>query len=330
MVLVIFGKRYFMLKYTVLSLGLLFCIGSFAQNPDKFKEITIFPGQTLYSVARDYKIDVKLLKKYNSKYAPDFKLKIGDVLKLPVFMSDKDKSETIVKPIEIKDTTTTVVETSKEAVSPSATLENKIHVVAKKETLYSIAKAYNTNVIELKKLNNLPEDLSIKIGQKLIVGKEEVASKENSKAEAKSNSPQKNTAASSNATSEKQQAATLKNELKKADDKKVEKFMNENLVLEESFGNTVNKNTKKTLRGIGKFSNESELTSASFAYYDNASMGEIIKVSNLMSKRIVYMKVVGPIPAKLKEEEIVLVVSNEAAKVLGTTEAKFLVEVISY
>jgi LysM repeat protein len=317
-VLIIFEKSNSMLKYIVLSFALLFCVYSFAQEPEKFKEITIYPGQTLFSVSRDYKIDVKLLKKYNPKYTPDFKLKIGDVLKLPIFMSDKENSETIVVPIEKKDSISAI--SVKEAL-PQA---EQLHTVAKGETLYSISKKYGKTTSELKALNSLPEDLSIKIGQRLII------SKGNQSAAVEVMNPAPASSAPALPSIEKTKPILTKKEDKRVEEKKIEKIMTENTALEESFSGTVNKNSKKVERGIGKFSNESELTSASFVYYDNAEMGAIIKVVNLMSKRILFMKVVGPIPQKLKEDDLVLVVSPEAVKVLGANEDKFLVEITSY
>jgi LysM repeat protein len=308
-----------MLKYTVLSFALLFCLHSFAQDPEKFKEITIFPGQTLYSIARDYKMDVKLLKNYNQKYGPDFKLKIGDVLKLPIFMSDKENNETVVKPIEIKDTIPSIA--TKE-VLPSV---EQNHIVEKGETLYSISKKYGKTTTELKALNNLPENLAIKIGQKLIISKGTKAEFQ----ETKTPESIKNTGGNP-VTIPNTKPLAPKKEDKRVEEKKVEKILTENTALEEKFGSTVNKNSKKVERGIGKISNESELTSASFAYYDNAEMGAIIKVVNLMSKRILFMKVVGPIPQKLKEDDLVLIVSGDAVKVLGANEDKFLVEITSY
>lgn len=46
----------------------------------------------------------------------------------------------------------------------------KTHVVAKKETLFSISKKYGLSVQDLKKMNNLGEDAKIEVGMKLIVG----------------------------------------------------------------------------------------------------------------------------------------------------------------
>jgi len=67
--------------------------------------------------------------------------------------------------IDILDKEDAVVETPKKQGEPGW---RKIHDVKKGETLYSISKLYEINVAEMKKWNNLKDNL-ISIGQKLIV-----------------------------------------------------------------------------------------------------------------------------------------------------------------
>ena len=52
---------------------------------------------------------------------------------------------------------------------PVASAEKKYHTVQKGETLYGISKKYKVSVGELRKLNNLSADQSLRIGQKLLV-----------------------------------------------------------------------------------------------------------------------------------------------------------------
>jgi LysM repeat protein len=70
--------------------------------------------------------------------------------------------------------------TKTETVSPAKTIEptdkktstEKFHEVKPQETLYSISKSYGMTVDELKRLNNMsPSDNTVRIGQKLKVGK---------------------------------------------------------------------------------------------------------------------------------------------------------------
>jgi LysM repeat protein len=52
---------------------------------------------------------------------------------------------------------------------PAASAEKKYHTVQKGETLYAISKKYGISVEELRKLNNLSKDPSLRTGQKLLV-----------------------------------------------------------------------------------------------------------------------------------------------------------------
>jgi len=52
---------------------------------------------------------------------------------------------------------------------PAASAEKKYHTVQKGDTLYGISKKYGIGVGELRKLNNLSADQSLRTGQKLMV-----------------------------------------------------------------------------------------------------------------------------------------------------------------
>jgi LysM repeat protein len=55
---------------------------------------------------------------------------------------------------------------------PAVTSQKKYHTVQRGETLLKIGKKYGIAVAELRKLNNLSKDQSIRIGQKLLVSVE--------------------------------------------------------------------------------------------------------------------------------------------------------------
>ena len=54
---------------------------------------------------------------------------------------------------------------------PAASAEKQYHTVQKGESLSGIAAKYGISMEELRKLNNLPADKSIRIGQKLLVSR---------------------------------------------------------------------------------------------------------------------------------------------------------------
>lgn len=100
---------------------------------------TVKSGDTLYSIARKYNISVDKLKELNG--LKDNLISIGQNL----LVSESNVSN----------------------VMPT---ENKLYyTVVKGDSLWSIAKKFDTTVDKLKKLNNLNSNL-LQIGQKLIVG----------------------------------------------------------------------------------------------------------------------------------------------------------------
>jgi LysM repeat protein len=55
------------------------------------------------------------------------------------------------------------------STKPAASAEKKYHLVLKGETLYGISKKYGISVEELRKLNDLSKESSLRTGQKLLV-----------------------------------------------------------------------------------------------------------------------------------------------------------------
>ena len=93
---------------------------------------TVRRGETISQVAEKYNVAISDIKKWNN--IDDTKIMTGQ--KLVIKESDNN---------------------------------GNFHIVARGESLYSIARQYNTSVQQLKMLNNL-SDSKITIGQKLKVG----------------------------------------------------------------------------------------------------------------------------------------------------------------
>jgi len=290
-----------------------------AQEPASFINIETQPKQTFYSIARDFSVDVKILKKYNDQYSPDFLLKIGDVVRVPVFEANTKVEEKSI-----------------------STTKNKTHTVVKGETAYGLCKKYGISFQDFKQWNNLTTDYGLKLGQTVIVGK--------TKMEKPTQTPPPSTTAV-NIPKENKSATkpvqTVKEEIKEdalfvpiAITKEVKK--EEAIVVETPTKSPhtpqpiVEKNKPQEsivgknvsiMRGIGKTTNDATLSSAAFAFYDYAKVGDNIKVVNLMSKKVYFMKVIGKIPQAEKDEETILIVSPETLQHLGTNENRFLVQV---
>lgn len=129
-------KRLNNLNSNTLSIGQKLIIKESPDNiVDNNNYYTVKKGDTLYSIANNYKVKVDDIKKINNKLNNN--LSIGEILVIP----SNTTSENI-------NTTT--------------------YTVKYGDTLYSIAKKYNTSVSDIKNLNNLSTNI-LSIGQKLIL-----------------------------------------------------------------------------------------------------------------------------------------------------------------
>lgn len=97
------------------------------------------PGETLYALSRRYKVDVAAITEANP--GAESGLKSGQLLKVP---------------------------SRARATSPAGKTSVRYHVVAAKETLFSISKQYQITVSDLLRWNNLTSN-ELRIGQKLAV-----------------------------------------------------------------------------------------------------------------------------------------------------------------
>ena len=113
------------------------CYGPDYTPPESqnFVNYTVKKGDNLYTLARQFNTSETVIVNLNNLKSNV--LNIGQVLKIPIIISTN----------EIKD---------------------EIYTVKSGDSLYSIARKYNTTVNNLKKKNNLTSDL-LSIGQKLII-----------------------------------------------------------------------------------------------------------------------------------------------------------------
>lgn len=174
------------LTSNILSTGQLLKIPS-ALLPES--TYTVKKGDSLYSIANKYNTTVEELKRINNLTSNT--LSIGQVLKLPSDKPNKIEQEkntitytvqkgdslygiarkystTIDKIKDLNNLTTNLLSIGQVLLIPTDTNLETTYTVQKGDSLYSIAKKYNTTVDKLKQLNNLTSNL-LSIGQILIV-----------------------------------------------------------------------------------------------------------------------------------------------------------------
>jgi LysM repeat protein len=181
---------------------------------------------------------------------------------------------------------------------PDTLRETVYYDVKKKETLYSIAKTYNTIPDSLKKWNNI-KGKKVKSGQRIIVGykitiieppKKDTVEK--AKPVPPPSSKPKNTTAKKDTT-------------KKA---------NEPLKVKRSVSET----------GVASWIGEAdENANMFFALHRTAPPGTIIKVTNKMNKKYVFVKVLGALPDTGDNYDLIVKLSKSSAEKLGVRDRRF-------
>lgn len=179
-------KKFNNLTSNILSTGQLLKIPS-ALLPEA--TYTVKKGDSLYSIANKYNTTVDELKRINNLTSNT--LSIGQVLKLPSDKaSDEEKEEnTITYTVQKGDSlysiakkynttidaiknlnnlTTNILSIGQVLLIPTSTNLETTYTVQRGDSLYSIAKKYDTTVDRLKQLNNLFSNL-LSVGQILIV-----------------------------------------------------------------------------------------------------------------------------------------------------------------
>src|SRR5690625_2210345 len=119
---------------------------------------TIQQGETLFSIAREYDIDIQYLKKWNDLKADQ--LAVGQSIIVARGTGDMTSSSA--------GNTASTGSSAAGNASSSAAGETHTHTVEKGETLFSVSKQYQVTVAELKEWNNLTSN-AIRVGQPLTV-----------------------------------------------------------------------------------------------------------------------------------------------------------------
>ncbi len=239
----------------------------------------VAPKETMFSISQAYGVTIDEIKQWNNLF--DNVLSIGQ--------------EIIIKK------TATPVTTS---VNTSLAPQKGMHIVAAKETMFSISRQYGITLQQLKDWNKIEGD-EISIGQELIVA-----------------APQREVATTAPpviAEVKKDpapiQPATTKPEVKEQTIRISESVRNSDEILQT---------------GLAELIEGTEGNRKYLALHRTAPAGTILKVKNEMNNREVFVRVMGKLPDTSLTSNLVIKISKSAYDRLGAIDSRFRVEVTYY
>lgn len=276
---------------------------------------TVKPGESLYSIARAYSLTLNDLIKSNPELKNNTGVKIGQRLVIPTQGSATNK------------------------------VAAKLHTVTKGETIYGLCKKYGVTLAEIKQWNKL-SDLNVKVGQKLIVSKANsdaiykpvaVPSTPDTPYREEDARP-RNENLKANAQIEQQQVFEKPKEMPVAEARPAPTpvtSLRTNSSNAAEYSGIFNQYSVsgfkiKKNRGAANYLADNTSGNQFLAFYNDAETGSIIRVTNLMNRKTIFVKVMGKVPPSDAGQEIMLKLSNKAAQELGAVDEKFLVEVAAY
>ena len=265
----------------------------------------IEPKETYYALGRRYNLSPTKIMEFNKSIA----LHPGETVKIPTgesFIASKAVPTQTVNP-------KSVVFTSPAKENPPKKKE-KTHKVAPGETLYGIASHYNMRVDDLKLLNGL-KNSTLTVGQSLkVISSDEVAL---------------------NPTVQKNDAGKPVLVEKKPDNKIGTPNPNKIKYLDSTDSqNTVEipKNrygiTEMNDKGLAVWIDDNNLDATkSYALHRVAPVGTIIKITNPMTNKSVFAKVVGRFTENETTKDVIVVVTKSCADAIGALDKRFLVNI---
>ena len=184
-------------------------------------------------------------------------------------------------------------------------VETSMHTVAKKETLYSISAMYGMRMEDLKKLNNL-KSTALSIGKVLkVIDNKSQNSKPVIKKEVIKEAPKPQPVVEDNQEGD----STETNPVKE--------------IPRNKYGIT-----ELEEKGTAVWIDDKNLDATkSYALHRTAPVGTVIKITNPMSGRSVFAKVVGRYTENETTKDVIIVITKAAAEAIGVIDKRFYVNI---
>ena len=277
------------------------------------------PKDNFYSIARRYNVNPKAIIKYN----PNAKMSIGNIIKVPTDRPFQEPVPVVVKtkpvhqnkpvqqPVEEKPQQQPVQQPAK--TQPSNTEDNAVptqYKVSAGETLYAISKRFNTTVEDIVNLNGLKSN-SITPGEVLLV---------------KSNTatPVESAPAQTQQVTQNQPAPIQQPQFPVATRDSTSPDSSHHLNANR-FGIY-----EKDEKGVATWMDDDGLDpNKMLVLHRTAPIGTVIKITNIMTNRTTYAKVVGRFTDTEQTKDVIIVMTKNVAQALGALDKRFQVN-LSY
>ena len=262
---------------------------------------TVAQKETLYSIARQYGVSMEDIKKWNS--LPDNSLSLGQQL-------------VIRKP--------TTKPQAQQTTTPNK--QSGVHVVAEKETLYSIARTYQVAVADIQKWNNL-QGGDLKIGQEIFVSATAASRQQaNPSAAVVTKMPTENKTIQTQKETTSTASQKITPVVEKTQPETVSRPAEQTIKISESVAN----GDEILETGVAELIDGTEGNRKYLALHRSAPVGTILKVRNEMNNREVFVRVMGKLPDTAMTDKVIIRISKSAYDRLGAIDQRFRVEVTYY
>lgn len=257
-------------------------VGTEAINGEEYVLFKIEKGDNYYQLSKKYKTTVGQLTQINGNGT----LSLGQIVKIPTGRKAKSTVN--------NDRGNMTVQNPRNPQQQEGFTE---YIVGEKETLYAISKRFSISVEDIKKANNLKNNV-IGGGMKLMIPNQPLPPEPPKLVE-----PKRIEIVSPDSTD--------------GDDKE------ENQISTNRYGIR-----EKSERGIGVWIDGlSSQGTSNLALHKSAPVGTILKITNPMTKSVTYAKVVGKFNDNAENQNAIVVLSKSAAASIGALDKRFQVEI---
>lgn len=276
------------------------------------------PKDNFYSIARRYNVSPKAVIKFN----PNAKMSIGAIIKVPTDRPFHEAAPVVAKtnPVhQSKPVPQPVVPqpqqqpVQQQAQTQPSNTDNSVptqYKVSAGETLYAISKRFNTTVEDIINLNGLKSN-SISPGQVLLV--------------------KSNTATPAESAADQTQQGT-QNQPVQIQQSQSPVAMRDSTSPDSSHHLNANRFGiyEKDEKGVATWMDDDGLDpNKMLVLHRTAPIGTVIKITNVMTNRTTYAKVVGRFTDTEQTRDVIIVMTKNVAQSLGALDKRFQVN-LSY